>query len=61
MNLHRVVLFVSAEFIAYTRKTMTFLYETENIWTRIGEYNKVWDCIPHHIFSLLFFFHQPQA
>ena len=55
MNLYRLVLFVSTEFIACTRETMTLLYETENKWARIGEYNKVWDCLRHHFFYLFFF------
>ena len=55
MNLYRLVQFKSTEFITCTRETMTLLYETENKWTRIGEYNKVWHCFRHHISSLLFF------
>ena len=55
MNLYRLVQFKSTEFITCTRETMTLLYETENKWTRIGEYNKVWHCFRHHISSLLLF------
>ena len=58
MNLYRSGIFLSTEFIACKRDTMTFLYETENKRTRMGEYDKVWDCFRHYIFSLLFFFHQ---
>ena len=61
MNLYRLVLFVSIEFIACTRKTMIFLYETENEWAIIGEFKKVWDCFRRHISSFFIFFHQPQA
>ena len=60
MNLYRLVVFVTTEFIACKQEIVTLLYETENKWTRIGEYNKTWDCIRHLIFYL-FFFHQPQA
>ena len=36
-----LVVFMSTEFIACKREIMTLLYEPENMWTRIGEYNKV--------------------
>ena len=54
MNLYGLVLFVSTEFIACSRETMTLLYETENKWKRIDEYNNVWDCFRYHIFLLFF-------
>ena len=49
---YRLVLLVSNEFIACTQETRTLSCETENKWTRIGEYNKVWDCFRHCVFFL---------
>ena len=62
MKFYRLVVFLSTEFIACKRETMTLLHEIENKRTRIGDYKKVCDCFRHHIVSLLFFStsHRPE-
>ena len=61
INLYRLVLFVSIELIACARETKTLLYETENKWTRICEYNKLLSLFSAPYFFLINFTHQPQA
>ena len=55
MNLYTLVVFLSTQFIACKRETMTLLYGTENKRTGKGEYKKLWVCFRNHIFSSLFF------
>ena len=59
---YKLVFLVSTEFIACKQETRTLFYETENKWTRIGEYNKVLNCFRHQNFSSLFFSttHRPE-